>query len=110
MPACVRVTPLGVLDCLVDRNTYGRQAQSFEADVAVSWELLGAAGDPAPFPGVFIRAPGIKQCGPDVEVVAELNSLPVLVRQGAILAATFHPELSDDHRLHRAVLKLAELA
>jgi 5'-phosphate synthase pdxT subunit len=90
-------TALGVLDCTVVRNAYGRQRESFEARLTVD----GLAGE---FPGVFIRAPVVERVGVGVEVLAEHDRHPVLVRQGAIWAATFHPELSDDLRLHERFL------
>jgi len=91
--------PLGVIDVTVRRNGYGRQKDSFEADLAVS----GLAG--GPFPGVFIRAPLIERVGPGVEVLAIDEDQPVLGRQGAVLFATFHPELAADLRVHELFLK-----
>jgi 5'-phosphate synthase pdxT subunit len=88
---------LGTLDCTVVRNAYGRQRESFEARVAVD----GVDGN---FPGVFIRAPVIERVGSAVEVLAEHEGHPVLVRQGSIWGATFHPELSGDLRLHQRFL------
>jgi 5'-phosphate synthase pdxT subunit len=89
--------PLGVLDCAVARNAYGRQRESFEARLAVDG-LDGA------FPGVFIRAPVIERVGRAVEVLAVHDGHPVLARQGAIWGATFHPELAGDLRLHQRFL------
>lgn len=89
--------PLGVLDCAVVRNAYGRQRESFEARLAVD----GLDGG---FPGVFIRAPVIERVGDAVEVLAVHDGHPVLVRQGAVWGATFHPELSGDLRLHQRFL------
>jgi 5'-phosphate synthase pdxT subunit len=88
---------LGVLDCTVTRNAYGRQRESFEAGLTVN----GIEGD---FPGVFIRAPVVERVGQAVEVLATHDEHPVLVRQGVIWAATFHPELSGDLRLHQRFL------
>jgi 5'-phosphate synthase pdxT subunit len=88
---------LGIVDVDVRRNAYGRQVASFEAD-------LELAGDGGPLRGVFIRAPRIEATGPDVEVVAELDGEPVLIRQGRFLLATFHPELTDDTRVHELFL------
>ena len=82
----------GVLDVAVQRNGYGRQRDSFEAEIDVRG--LG------PFPAVFIRAPRIIRVGGGVEVLASVDGDPVLVRQGPFLAAAFHPELSGDLRLH----------
>jgi len=93
----------GVLDITVRRNGYGRQVDSFEADL----ELADA---PHPFHGVFIRAPRVEAVGPDVEVLASFDGDPVLVRQGRLLAACFHPELTDDVRLHQLFLSLCDEA
>ncbi len=89
----------GVLDVSVRRNAFGRQVDSFEADVAV--DGLGGGG----FPAVFIRAPVIDRVGDGVEVLASVGGHPVLCRQGPVLAAAFHPELSDDLRLHQLFLE-----
>jgi 5'-phosphate synthase pdxT subunit len=88
---------LGVLDCTVVRNAYGRQRESFEAALAVD-------GLDGTFPGVFIRAPVVDRVGDEVEVLANHDAHPVLLRQGTIWAATFHPELSGDLRLHQRFL------
>jgi 5'-phosphate synthase pdxT subunit len=90
-------TALGVLDCTVVRNAYGRQRESFEAGLAVD----GLDGG---FPGVFIRAPVVEAVGEAVEVLAVHDAHPVLVRRGAVWGATFHPELSGDLRLHQRFL------
>ena len=82
------------LDATVRRNAYGSQLASFEADLVVA----GLPG--GPFPGVFIRAPVIDRVGAAVEVLAEHEGRPVMVRQGTIWASTFHPELSGDLRVH----------
>src|SRR5437588_9669923 len=92
---------LGLMDVGVDRNAYGRQVASFEAD-------LELAGDDEPLRGVFIRAPRVREVGPEVEVLAELDGEPVLVRQGRFLVASFHPELTDDTRVHERFLELVE--
>ncbi|HEY7197495.1 MAG TPA: pyridoxal 5'-phosphate synthase glutaminase subunit PdxT [Gaiellaceae bacterium] len=91
---------LGLADLEVDRNAYGRQVASFEAD-------LELPGEERPFRGVFIRAPRVRAMGPGVEVLAELDGEPVLVRDGPVLAAAFHPELTDDPRIHERFLELA---
>ena len=94
------VPTLGVLDVVAVRNAYGTQVDSF---VAVA--------DPGSAPGleglrcVFIRAPWLREPGPDVEVLVRVDGRPVLVRQGPVLAATFHPELGDDPRVHRLLLE-----
>lgn len=85
------------LDVTARRNGYGRQVKSFEGAVT-----LGAATEP--MAGVFIRAPRITRVGDDVEVIALLGDEPVAVRSGSIMAATFHPELTDDDRLHEVFL------
>ena len=91
---------LAVLDIEVERNAYGRQVHSQVADV----ELTDGFGEPEVIESVFIRAPRITRIGPDVSVLGRLGSDPVLVRQGGIIAATFHPELTDDHRVHRLLV------
>ena len=88
---------LGVLPCTVARNAYGRQRESFEAALAVD----GLDGD---FPGVFIRAPVVTAVGAGVDVLAEHDGAPVLVRRGKVWGATFHPELSGDLRVHQRFL------
>jgi 5'-phosphate synthase pdxT subunit len=88
----------GVLDCTVARNGYGTQRDSFEAPLRI-------AGSEGTFPGVFIRAPVIERTGPRVEVLAEHDERPVLVREGQVWAASFHPELSGDLRLHERFLQ-----
>jgi 5'-phosphate synthase pdxT subunit len=90
---------LGLADIEVDRNAYGRQVASFEADLELD-------GDGPPFRGVFIRAPRVREVGPGVEVLAELDGEPVLLRDGIVLAAAFHPELTDDPRVHERFLEL----
>jgi 5'-phosphate synthase pdxT subunit len=90
---------LGLVDVGVRRNAYGRQVASFEAD-------LQLAGDEEPVRGVFIRAPRVGDVGPDVEVLAELDGEPVLLREGRIIVAAFHPELTDDTRVHERFLEL----
>jgi len=95
--------PLGVIDVTVRRNGYGRQRDSFEAELDIP--ELGAAGlGSDPFSGVFIRAPVIERVGAGVEVLAAHEGVPVLGRQGGILFATFHPELSGDLRVHELFL------
>ena len=90
-----------VADLVVDRNAFGRQVRSFEADVALS-------EDEIPLRGVFIRAPRIRETGDDVDVLGELDGEPVLVRDGRLLLASFHPELTDDLRVHELFLQLVE--
>ncbi|PSQ18093.1 pyridoxal 5'-phosphate synthase glutaminase subunit PdxT [Halobacteriales archaeon QS_7_69_60] len=88
-----RVSELDLLDVTVDRNAFGRQKDSFEA-------ALDVRGLEAPFPAVFIRAPVIDAVGDDVEVLAEVDDRPVAVRQDDVVGTAFHPELTDDSRLH----------
>ncbi len=90
---------LALADLEVDRNAYGRQVRSFEANVDV-------AGEEQPFHGVFIRAPRIRDLGADVEVLGELDGEPVLVRDGRLLLTSFHPELTEDPRVHRLFLDM----
>ena len=90
---------LGLVDLVVDRNAYGRQVASFEADLALD-------GDDEPLRGVFIRAPRVRETGADVEVLAEHDGEPVLLRDGRFLVASFHPELTDDARVHERFLEL----
>lgn len=89
----------GVLDITVRRNGYGRQINSFETDVAID-------GLDGPFHGVFIRAPRVEAVGPGIDVLARCDGDPVLVRHGAVLAASFHPELTHDPRLHEQFVEL----
>jgi 5'-phosphate synthase pdxT subunit len=88
-----RVDTLDLLDVTVERNAFGRQRDSFEAPLTVT-------GLEEPFPSVFIRAPAIESVDEDVEVLAEWDGRPVAVRQGSIVGTSFHPELTDDSRIH----------
>jgi len=93
---------LGLMDITVRRNAFGRQADSFEA-------LLDVKGLPGPgFPGVFIRSPLVERLGPGVEALAAVEGRPVAVRQGNLLALSFHPELTEDRRLHRFFLAIVD--
>ena len=91
---------LDLIEISVRRNAFGRQVSSFETDLVLE-------GDPAPLRAVFIRAPWIDEVGPEVEVLAEVDGHRVLARQGRFLVAAFHPELTDDTRLHELFLDLA---
>lgn len=93
---------LGLLETEIERNAYGRQVDSFEADIAVP--ALGAA----PLRGVFIRAPRYVSCGPAVTVLARFEEAPVIVQQGRHLALTFHPELTGDTRLHQFFVEMTK--
>ncbi len=94
---------LDLADIEVERNAFGRQVRSFEAEVALR-------DDEIPLQGVFIRAPRIRTLGEDVDVVGELDGEPVLVRDGRFLLASFHPELTDDLRVHELFLTMVEEA
>jgi len=94
---------LGLVDIEVERNAYGRQTSSFEADLSLD-------GDAPPMRGVFIRAPRIHASGSGVEVLAELDGEPVLLREGRFLVASFHPELTGDTRVHELFLDLVREA
>ncbi|MDH3426485.1 MAG: pyridoxal 5'-phosphate synthase glutaminase subunit PdxT [Acidimicrobiia bacterium] len=89
---------LGVLDVVVERNAFGRQVDSFEEHIEI-------AGLQEPMEAVFIRAPWIQKAANDVEILAEWNGHPVMVRQGNIIATAFHPELTTDTRVHRMFLE-----
>ena len=91
---------LGLMDTTVNRNAFGRQKDSFEAELSVS----GIEG--APYPAVFIRAPAIVTAGKDVEVLAKFEDFIVAARQGNLLALAFHPELTEDTRIHEYFLKM----
>ena len=90
---------LGIMDTVAERNAFGRQVHSFEADLDLS-----AVVDGGPVRAVFIRAPWISEHGPDVEILAAVDGHPVAARQGPLLAISFHPELLGEDRLHAAFL------
>lgn len=89
-------SPFSLLDIEVERNGYGRQVDSFKKDIFI---------DKVSLPGIFIRAPKIQSVGPKVQILAEDEGRPVLVRQGKHLAATFHPELTPEHKIHQMFLE-----
>lgn len=91
---------LGLLDAAVQRNAFGRQRESFEADLSV--QEFGAE----PVKAVFIRAPYIESAGPGVEVMAEVNDKVVIARQDKLLVTAFHPELTDDDRIHKYFISM----
>jgi 5'-phosphate synthase pdxT subunit len=95
---------LGLIDATARRNAFGRQLQSFEADLPVS-----GIGD-EPLRAVFIRAPWVERSGPGVEVLAEWEGHPVAIREDRVLACAFHPELSDDSRLHALFMAMTTSA
>jgi pyridoxal 5'-phosphate synthase pdxT subunit len=90
---------LGMMDIRAERNAFGRQLHSFEADVEV------ASIDGPPIRGIFIRAPWIAEHGSDVEILARVDGHPVAAREGHMLVVSFHAELGDDERVHRAFLE-----
>lgn len=92
---------IGVMDVTVERNSFGRQVDSFE----VSLVIKGVADD---FPAVFIRAPHINEVGPKTEVLCEHNGRIVMAQQGQFLGCSFHPELTDDHRVTAYFVQLVE--
>lgn len=94
---------LGLADLEVERNAYGRQFASFEADLELE-------GESRPLRGVFIRAPRIRDVGPRVQVLARHDGVPVLLQDGDVLVAAFHPELTDDTRVHERFLGMAVAA
>ncbi|HIH09118.1 MAG TPA: pyridoxal 5'-phosphate synthase glutaminase subunit PdxT [Candidatus Diapherotrites archaeon] len=94
-----RYRPLGLIDICVERNAYGRQADSFEAALEVKGE--------GKMNGVFIRSPVIKKAGKKVEVLSSLSGKPVLVRSGNVLCGTFHPETESQFLCHKLLLKMA---
>ena len=91
---------LGVLDVRTERNAFGRQVRSFEADI----DVQGVKG--GPMHAVFIRAPWVAEHGPEVEVLGRVEQHPVAIRQGNVLAVSFHPELAGDPRLHELLLAM----
>ena len=93
-------THLGMMDIAAARNAFGRQVHSFEADLD-----FGGVVDGGPVHAVFIRAPWVAEHGPGVEVLAAVDGHPVAVREGSMLALSFHPELGGDDRLHRLFLE-----
>jgi 5'-phosphate synthase pdxT subunit len=95
---------LGLMDITCTRNAFGRQVHSFEEDL----EIPGVDGEPVR--AVFIRAPWVEEHGDAVEVLAAVDGHPVAARQGGLMAISFHPELGDDDRLHRAFLEQVRAA
>jgi len=91
---------IGNLDIVIERNAFGRQNDSFEADLSIS--MLGKEA----FKGVFIRAPAVSEVGRDVEVIGKLNNRIVAVKQKNIIGTAFHPELSSDSRMHRHLISM----
>lgn len=100
----------GMFDAAVRRNAFGRQVDSFEAELDVQGIAAnhGTGADGGRFHAVFIRAPIVEKVGPEVDVLATVDDRPVLCRQGRVLVAAFHPELGDDTRLHQLFLDLVD--
>ena len=96
----------GGIDMTVRRNAFGRQVDSFEADLHVE----GITDTGRPFRAVFIRAPRVEDAGADVEVLASVDDAVVAVRQGNLLATSFHPEVTDDHRVHELFVRMCAAA
>jgi 5'-phosphate synthase pdxT subunit len=96
---------LGLMDMRAQRNAFGRQTKSFEADVLVR----GVADPSTPLRGIFIRAPWIAEYGPAVEILAEVDGHPVAAREGNLIAVAFHAELTEDERVHRLFLDAVRL-
>lgn len=94
---------IGVLDVTVERNSFGRQRESFETEL----DILGVAED---FNAVFIRAPHIVEAGENVEILAKHNDRIVMAREGNILGCSFHPELTDDNRITQYFIKMVKAA
>lgn len=88
--------PFGLLDVVVERNAFGRQVESFRTKV----DLTFSGSKPIKYPAVFIRAPRIRSCGPEVKILATYEGEPILIKEGIHLGATFHPELTDDPLIH----------
>ncbi|MEM3798330.1 MAG: pyridoxal 5'-phosphate synthase glutaminase subunit PdxT [Candidatus Bathyarchaeia archaeon] len=95
-----RQPTLGVMDVVVERNAFGRQRESFETELEIP-----IIGDKK-FPGVFIRAPAIREAGPQVKVLSKLGNIVVAAQQGNIIGTTFHPELTEDTRIHQLLISL----
>ncbi|MDP8902921.1 MAG: pyridoxal 5'-phosphate synthase glutaminase subunit PdxT, partial [Thermoproteota archaeon] len=91
---------IGNLDIVIERNAFGRQNDSFEADLSLA--MLGKEA----FRGVFIRAPAVSEVGKDVEVIGKLNNRIVAVKQKNIIGTAFHPELSGDSRMHKHLINM----
>jgi len=96
-----RVKPLGLMDIKISRNAFGPQRESFEADLEIE-------GLERPYRAVFIRAPAIAQVGKGVQILAKVGDRVVAARQKNLLALAFHPELTDDSRVHQIFLKMLE--
>jgi len=98
-----KLRPFGLLDIVVERNAYGRQAESFCSTIDISFPEKKSIR----FPALFIRAPSIKSVGPEIKVLASYEGAPVFVQQGIHMGASFHPELTDHSDIHRYFIKNA---
>jgi len=101
----IRVDPLGLLDCTADRNAYGRQRESFTAEIDVDWNILDFKTQLSAFSAVFIRAPELLNPGAACRIAASLDGRVCMVRQDNIVASVFHPELSGEAAVHQAVAR-----
>jgi 5'-phosphate synthase pdxT subunit len=99
---------LGLIDAVARRNAFGRQLQSFEADIV--FDSVDSGIGPEPIRAAFIRAPWIESHGDGVEVLARWDDHPVVIREGAVLACAFHPELTEDSRVHALLMAMATAA
>jgi 5'-phosphate synthase pdxT subunit len=100
--------PFNLLDITAERNAFGRQVESFQADVDFTPKKFPEKGTAHKLPAIFIRAPRIRRVGSEVQILATYQEEPVLVQQGFHLGATFHPELTKDSRVHAYFLKLCK--
>jgi pyridoxal 5'-phosphate synthase pdxT subunit len=98
---CDRVKPMDILNIAVERNAFGRQIESFRTPVHLTF-----FNKPLEFPAVFIRAPRIRQCGPEVKILATHQDEPILIQDGIHLGATFHPELTENPLVHEYFIAL----
>lgn len=98
------MTPFGFLDIEVERNAFGRQAESFQAEIELHLESKSAKN----FPALFIRAPRIRSCTTKVEILGEWEGEPVFIKEGHHLGATFHPELTDNPAIHEYFINLVK--
>ncbi len=101
-----RIKPLGLIPFRALRNHYGRQLHSFTTDIMLDFDAA-SQNDSPPFPAVFIRAPGVEKLSSDVRILATYNKEAVMIRKGYHMALSFHPELTDDRRIHEYWLSLA---
>ena len=99
-----KMIPFGILNLSVERNAFGRQAESFKDNV----EITNIQKNPVAFPAVFIRAPRIRHCGSNVQVLGSYHEEPVFIQQGIHLGATFHPELTGNSAIHQYFLNLVK--